>query len=83
MGSGGIAPHILNLGIRWRRVHRESKLKKVKLSQCLTEREAMKTYGGGGMAPHVLDLRTRWRWVISFSLQPLYPQRKSPPCPLY
>jgi hypothetical protein len=30
----------------------------------------------------VLDLGTRWRQVISFTLRPLYPQRKSLWCPL-
>jgi hypothetical protein len=36
-------------------------------------RYAMKTCGGGGIAPRILNLETKWRWVISFTLQPLYP----------
>jgi hypothetical protein len=32
----------------------------------------------GGIAPRILDLGTRWRSVVSFTPQPLYPQRKSP-----
>jgi hypothetical protein len=39
----------------------------------------MKTYWwSGGIVPHLLDLGTRWKWVVSFTSQPLYPQRKSP-----
>jgi hypothetical protein len=30
----------------------------------------------------ILDLGIRWRWVVSFTLQPLYPPGKSPRCPL-
>jgi hypothetical protein len=29
-----------------------------------------------------IDLGTRWKWVVSFTLRPLYPQRKSPWYPL-
>jgi hypothetical protein len=38
--------------------------------------------GSGGVAPHILNLGTRWRWVVSFTPRLLYPQRKSPWCPL-
>jgi hypothetical protein len=39
----------------------------------------MKTYWGMKVQLHTFfDLGTRWRWVISFTHQPLYPQRKSP-----
>jgi hypothetical protein len=34
--------------------------------------------GSGSIAPRILDLGTRWRWVVSFTLQPLYPQGKGP-----
>jgi hypothetical protein len=34
------------------------------------------------MAPRILGLGTRWRRVVSFTLRPLYPQRKSPRYPL-
>jgi hypothetical protein len=30
-------------------------------------------WGSGGTASHILDLGTRWRWVVSFTLQLLYP----------
>jgi hypothetical protein len=37
-------------------------LVKVKLSLCLTNHHAMKTYwGSGGIAARILDLGTRWR----------------------
>jgi hypothetical protein len=37
----------------------------------------MNAYGGSEyLFPHIL-----WRWVVSFILQPLYPQVKSPRCP--
>jgi len=62
-------------------------------SQCLTEcvvepcalakHHAMKAYWGVEVYFHsFLDLGTRWRWVVSFTLRPLYSQRKSPWCPL-
>jgi hypothetical protein len=36
-----------------------NKVKKVKMSLCLTKHEAMKTYcGSGGIAPRILDLGT-------------------------
>jgi hypothetical protein len=41
-----------------------------------------KCMGSGGIAPHILNLGTTWRWVASFTLQLLYPQRKSPQYPL-
>jgi hypothetical protein len=51
----------------------------VKLFLCLTERHAMRTYWwSGGIALRILDFGTRWRWVVSFTLQPLYSQGKSP-----
>jgi hypothetical protein len=35
---------------------------KVKLSLCLIEHHAMKTYGvGGGIAPSILNVGTRWK----------------------
>jgi hypothetical protein len=38
----------------------------------------MKAYWGSGfIAPRIFDLGTRWRWVVSFTPQSLYPQRKS------
>jgi len=47
------------------------------------EHHAMKAYwGNGGLAPSILDLSTRWRWMTSFKSRPLYPQGKSPWCPL-
>jgi hypothetical protein len=56
---------------------------KLKVSLCLTKHQAMKTYwGSGGIAACIHDLGTRWRWVVSFTLWPLYSQRKSPWCPL-
>jgi flagellar basal body-associated protein FliL len=39
-----------------------AKGKKVKLSLCITQHHAMKTYrGSGGIAPCILDCGTRWR----------------------
>jgi hypothetical protein len=38
--------------------------------------------GSEGIAPRILNLGTRWRWVVSLTLPPLYPQGKSPWCPL-
>jgi hypothetical protein len=50
----------------------------------LTEHHAMKVYwGNGGIVPHILDLGTKRRCVASFMSRPLYPQGKSPWCPLY
>jgi hypothetical protein len=38
----------------------------------------MKTYWGMEMELHaIFDLGTRWRWVVSFTSQLLYHQRKS------
>jgi hypothetical protein len=49
----------------------------------LTEHHAMKEYWGSGcIGPGILHLGTRWRWVVSFTPLPLYPQGKSPWCPL-
>jgi len=43
----------------------------------------MKAYwGSGGTAPIIIDLGTRWRWVVSSTPRLLYPQGKSPLCPL-
>jgi hypothetical protein len=43
----------------------------------------METYRGSrGIAPLILDLGIRWRWVVNFMPRPLYPQGKSPWCPL-
>jgi hypothetical protein len=43
----------------------------------------MKAYwGSGGIARRILDLSIRWRWVVSFTAQPLYPQRKNTWYPL-
>jgi hypothetical protein len=40
----------------------DKKVKKVKLSLCLTKHHAMKTYwGSGGIVLRILDLGTRWR----------------------
>jgi hypothetical protein len=48
----------------------------------LSEPHAMKTYWkSGSKAPRILELDTRWSWVVSFTPQPLYPQRKSPSYP--
>jgi hypothetical protein len=56
---------------------------KVKLSLCLTMYHTMKRYrGSGSIASHILKLGTRWWGVVSFTLQPLYPQGKSPWYPL-
>jgi hypothetical protein len=33
--------------------------------------------GSGDIAPRILDLGTRMRWVVSFTLQPLFPQVES------
>jgi len=33
--------------------------------------------GSGDIAPRILKLGTRWRWVVSFTLQPLYPWGKT------
>jgi len=35
-------------------------------------------FGNEGIAQRILNLITRWRKVIGFTLQPLYPQGKSP-----
>jgi hypothetical protein len=32
-----------------------------------------------GISPRILDLVTRWRWVVSFTLQPLYPPKERAP----
>jgi hypothetical protein len=57
---------------------------KVKFSPYLTNKHyAMKTYGGSeSRDPRFLDLGSSWKSVISFTLQPLYPQGKSPRYPL-
>jgi hypothetical protein len=39
-------------------------------------------WGSWGTAPSILDLGIRWRLIVSFTLQPLYPQGKSPWYPL-
>jgi hypothetical protein len=53
------------------------------LSLCLTKHHAMKKYWESrGMDPLILDLGTRRRWVVSVTPRPLYPQGKSPWCPL-
>jgi hypothetical protein len=40
---------------------------------------AMKAYDlSGGIAPLILNVGTGFRWVVSFTLQQLYPWRKSP-----
>jgi hypothetical protein len=55
---------------------------KVKLSLCFIffywapHQEVI--LGCGCIAPCILDLGTRWRWVVSFTLQPLYPQGRAP-----
>jgi len=55
---------------------------KVVLVLFLTDHHSMKAYwGSGGIAPRIL-WGTRWRWVVSFTSQPLYLQRKSPWYPL-
>jgi hypothetical protein len=52
---------------------------KVKLSLCLTNHEAMETYGGVEVtAPRILDLGTRLRSVVSFTLRSLYSQGEKP-----
>jgi hypothetical protein len=38
--------------------------------------------GSGGIVPRILDLGARWRYVVSLTHWPLYPQGKSPWCPL-
>jgi hypothetical protein len=38
--------------------------------------------GNGGIVNSFFDLGTRWRWVVSFTLRPLYRQRKRPWYPL-
>jgi hypothetical protein len=38
--------------------------------------------GSGVIAPRILDLGTRWRRAVNFTPRPLYPQGKSPSCPL-
>jgi hypothetical protein len=42
----------------------------------------MKVLGSGDIAPRILHFGTRWKWVVSFTSRPLYPQEKSPWCPL-
>jgi hypothetical protein len=60
------------------------KVVKLNLPLCLTKHLAMKRYWGRErIAPRILDLGTRWRWVVSFTSQSLYPQRKSPRYRLY
>jgi hypothetical protein len=39
-------------------------------------------WGSGCIGPHFLDLGTSWRLVVSFTLLPLYPRRKSRRYPL-
>ena len=34
------------------------------------------------MSPHIMNLSTRWSLVVSFTLRPLYLQKKRPPYPL-
>jgi hypothetical protein len=34
--------------------------------------------GGGCIDPRFLALGTSWRWVVSFTLQPLYPSERDP-----
>jgi hypothetical protein len=59
------------------RHYKTLKVKKVKLSLCLTKHHAMHTYWGNGrIAPLILGLGNRWRWVVSFALRgksPRYP----------
>jgi len=43
----------------------------------------MKAYWmSGGIAPRILQLGSRRRWVVSFTPRSLYPQGRSPRCPL-
>jgi hypothetical protein len=51
---------------------------KIKLSLCLTKHHVRNTYEGGCIAPRIINPSTRWMWVVSFTNQPPYPQRKSP-----
>jgi len=34
-------------------------------------------WGSGDTAPRVINIGTRWIWMVSFTPQLLYPQRKS------
>jgi hypothetical protein len=44
----------------------------------------MKAYEGNGrINPRILDLDNKWKFVVSFTSQPLYPQRNGPWYPLY
>jgi hypothetical protein len=65
-------------------VSETGKVKKVKLSLCLTNyalrREGV--WGSRCIDPYFLDLGTSWRWVVNFTPRPLYPQGKSPWYPL-
>jgi hypothetical protein len=43
----------------------------------------MNTFGESrGVAPLILNLGTRWRWMVSFTPQPLYHQRKRTQYPM-
>jgi steroid 5-alpha reductase family enzyme len=48
------------------------------VSKRLTKHYVMKTYGGVDVDQRFLDLDTSWSLVVSFTLQSLYPQGKSP-----
>jgi hypothetical protein len=52
---------------------------KVKLSLCVINHHAMKTYGGSErVASRIVNLGARWSWVIGFTLRSLYSRGKSP-----
>jgi hypothetical protein len=63
-------------GRRNRSLQKETEVKKVKLSVCLTNKALRheSIWRSGCIDPRYLDLGTKWRWVVTFTIQPLYPR---------
>jgi hypothetical protein len=61
-------------------IKKAKKVKKVKLSLCLTNLALRHegVCGSGCTDPHYLDLGTSWRRVVSFTLLPLYSRERAP-----
>jgi hypothetical protein len=74
-------PHVFMV---WCLVEHRNTVKSRSSCACtLTEHCTMKAYWGSGcIAPRILNLDSRWRRVVSFTPRTLYPQGKSPWCPL-
>jgi hypothetical protein len=82
--QGAAVQHYITWGRKQGPVSETGKIKKVKLSLCLTNyplrREGV--WGSVCIDTHFLDLDTSCRWVVSFTSRPLYPRGKSPRYPL-